>query len=67
MPVNFLGVPMDIGDPLPEHLVELLEQRLRNHDSRTNLIEYGCVPQFLSRMGAHEHEQTAWSAGKGCS
>ncbi len=67
MPVNFLGAAMDTGDPLPEHLVELLEERLRRHDSRTNLIEYGCVPQVLSRTDALEHGQPAWFAGKGCS
>jgi len=43
-PISFLGTAMDIGDPLPDSLVQLLEQRLSNHDPRTNLIEYGCLP-----------------------
>ncbi len=43
-PVSYLGTAMNIGDPLPDGLVELLEQRLHTHDPRTNLIEYGCLP-----------------------
>jgi len=43
--VNFLGTAMDIGDPLPASLVALLEHRLSHRDSRTNLIEYGCIPK----------------------
>jgi hypothetical protein len=67
MAVNFLGVAMATGNPLPERLIELLEKRLRDHDSRTNLVEYGCVPQVLSRTETHEREQATWSAGQGCS
>jgi hypothetical protein len=65
LPHSFLGAPMDFGDPLPEYLVELLEQRLGEHDSRTNLLEYGCVAQFPSRMDGKQDEQAAWLAGKG--
>ena len=43
--VNFLGTAMDIGDPLPASLVALLEHRRSHRDSRTNLIEYGCIPK----------------------
>jgi len=43
-PLRYLGTPMDIGDALPDNLVEMLEQKLCSHDSRTNLIEYGCLP-----------------------
>jgi hypothetical protein len=42
--VNFAGTAMDIGDSLPAQLVQLLEQRLRGKDPRTNLLEYGCIP-----------------------
>jgi len=44
-PITFLGTAMDIGDPLPESLMNLLDQRLSSLDPRTNLLEYGCVPQ----------------------
>ena len=64
-PHSFLGAPMDFGDPLPDCLVQLLEQRLCDHDSRTNLLEYGCVAQFPSRMDRKQDEQAAWLAGKG--
>ena len=30
--------------------LELLQQHLGGHDSRTNLIEYGCLPLARSRM-----------------
>jgi hypothetical protein len=65
LPLGFLGAPMDFGDPLPDCLVQLLEQRLCDHDSRTNLLEYGCVAQFPSRMDRKQDEQAAWLAGKG--
>jgi hypothetical protein len=45
MPATFLGTAMDVGDPLPESLVNLLDHKLRSRDSRTNLIEYGCIPE----------------------
>jgi len=52
LPNSFWGSAMGIGDRVPEHLAELLEQRLRGKDPRTNLIEYGCLPQSLqSRHG----------------
>jgi hypothetical protein len=44
-PVDFPGTAMHVGDPLPESLAALLEQRLRGKDARTNLLTYGCVPQ----------------------
>jgi len=46
-PLDFAGSAMDIGDPLPAHLIELLIQRLRSKDRRTNLLEYGCLPPYL--------------------
>jgi hypothetical protein len=48
-PITFLGTAMDIGDPLSESLVNLLEQRLSSQDPRTNLLEYGCVPQLKQK------------------
>jgi hypothetical protein len=36
---------MDIGDRLPDQIADLLEQRLRSKDRRTNLIESGCLPE----------------------
>ena len=42
--VTFLGSAMDVGDPLPESLVTLLEQKLSSKDPRTNLLEYGSLP-----------------------
>lgn len=44
-PVNFAGAAMDVGDPLPDHLAAMLDQRLCGKDARTNLLEYGCLPQ----------------------
>ncbi len=46
VPIEFLGSAMNVGDPLPDSLVQLLNQRLRSRDSRTNLLEYGCLPQL---------------------
>jgi hypothetical protein len=43
--VNFPGTAMDVGDPLPDSLVTMLDHRLSYRDSRTNLIEYGCIPK----------------------
>lgn len=45
LPVKFLGTAMDVGDPLPESLVNLLDHKLSSHDSRTNLLEYGCFSE----------------------
>lgn len=42
-----LGTAMNIGDPLPEDLVCLLDHRLSTRDRRTNLLEYGSIPQSL--------------------
>ena len=50
-PVDFPGATLDIGDALPEPLVELLEGRLRSKDRRTNLLEFGCLP----RAGWYPH------------
>jgi hypothetical protein len=44
-PIDFLGTTMDIGDPLPDYLLKLLDQKLRSNDPRTNLLEYGCLPE----------------------
>jgi hypothetical protein len=43
-PSALLGTAMDTGEPLPQSLVMLLEQRLSSLDPRTNLLEYGCLP-----------------------
>jgi hypothetical protein len=45
-PISFLGSTMNLGDPLPKSLVTLLEQKLSSRDSRTNLLEYGSLPQL---------------------
>jgi hypothetical protein len=44
-PTVALGTAMNIGDPLPEDLVCLLDHRLSTRDRRTNLLEYGSIPQ----------------------
>jgi hypothetical protein len=51
----FLGTPLNIGDPLPDSLVELLEQRLSCHDPRTNLLGYGSIPQSAARHRSQIH------------
>ena len=56
LPVSFLGAAMDIGDPLPDQLLELLEQRLREKETRTNLLEYGCLPRFVPPFEATRSE-----------
>lgn len=66
LPVAFLGSAMDIGDPLPEHLVELLEQRLRCKDRRTNLIEYGCLPAVMTHSNARHVESIMLPKAKEC-
>jgi len=40
-----LGIAMNIGDPLPEPLAALLEQKLSCHNPETNLLEFGSVPK----------------------
>jgi len=47
LPLDFLGSTMDVGDPLPDSLLTLLEQRLRINDPRANLLEYGCIAETL--------------------
>jgi hypothetical protein len=42
---TILGTAMNTGDPLPESLVALLDQRLSCRNPRTNLLEYGSLPQ----------------------
>ncbi len=49
LPINFLGTAMDIGDSLPDSLATLLDQRLRSHNPRTNLLEYGCLPETAAQ------------------
>jgi hypothetical protein len=49
--INFVGTAMDVGDPLPESLVRQLDHRLGSLDSRTNLLEYGCIPGFGEWQG----------------
>ena len=53
-PAVALGTAMDIGDPLPVNLVRLLDQRLSTRDSRTNLLEYGSIPQSLELAEAFQ-------------
>lgn len=50
--IDFPGSAMDIGDPLPDQMAELLERRLRAKDPRTNLLEYGSLPAVLSHTVA---------------
>jgi hypothetical protein len=45
-PINYLGTAMNIGDSLPGSLIRVLEQQLCTHNPRTNLLEYGCLPQL---------------------
>jgi hypothetical protein len=40
----FPGIAMQAGDPVPASLVQQLEQRLREKDPRTNLLDYGAIP-----------------------
>lgn len=40
-----LGTAMDVGDPLPDQMTTILENRLRAKDPRTNLLEFGCLLQ----------------------
>jgi hypothetical protein len=44
----YLGSGMKIDDRLPESLVQMLRQRLILRDSKTNLLEYGSVPQVYT-------------------
>ena len=60
LPVSFLGTAMDIGDPLPDQLFELLEQRLREKETRTNLLEYGCLPRFVAPYEVRRSENELW-------
>jgi hypothetical protein len=55
---------MDIGDPLPDQLLELLEQRLREKETRTNLLEYGCLPRFVPPFDATRSECELWPSVK---
>jgi hypothetical protein len=49
-----VGSAMNIGDPLPDDLVRLLDQRLSTRNHGTNLLEYGSIPQ---RGGAQSMDQ----------
>ncbi len=40
----FPGTAMRVGDAIPRGLVQVLEQRLREKDPRTNLLDYGAIP-----------------------
>jgi hypothetical protein len=53
-PTVALGTAMKIGDPLPEDLVCLLDHRLATRDRRTNLLEYGSIPQSMELAEAFE-------------
>lgn len=50
VPFTALGAAMNIGDPLPEGLVSLLDQRLSTRNPSTNLLEYGSVPEIGDRQ-----------------
>jgi hypothetical protein len=41
-----LGTAMNAGEPVPDALAALLEQKLSCHNPETNLLEYGSVPQL---------------------
>ena len=53
---NYLGNAMATGDPLPLSLITLLHQRLSVLDGRTNLLEYGALPQSPKRFEAADDE-----------
>jgi hypothetical protein len=41
----FPGMAMRVGDPLPESLSRILAQKLLLNDPRTNLLDYGYLPE----------------------
>jgi hypothetical protein len=47
-----LGTAMDIDDPLPNQMAAILEDRLRAKNPRTNLLDFGCLPQSPCRSEA---------------
>jgi hypothetical protein len=53
-PFVALGTAMNIGDPLPENLMRLLDQRLSTRDRCTNLLEYGSIPQGVGLSQAFQ-------------
>ncbi len=64
-PTEFPGTAMDIGDPLPGPLIDLLERRLRSKDPRANLIDYGCVPESLLHAKAIQDAEALFPLVKG--
>jgi hypothetical protein len=61
LPLSFLGTAMNIGDSLPDRLTEALEQRLREKDPRTNLLEYGCLPKLVRPLESMWSGSESWS------
>jgi hypothetical protein len=45
----FPGTAMRVGDPLPESLLQILDQKLLLNDPRTNLLDYGYLPEAAIR------------------
>jgi hypothetical protein len=48
-PMQYIGLPMGIGDALPQSFVDHLEMILSSRDQRTNLMNYGVIPQSILR------------------
>ncbi len=65
LPVAFPGSALDVGDPVPDHLLEALEERLRAKDCRTNLIEDGCLPEALLYSMSQRLEPVPWPVARG--
>jgi hypothetical protein len=55
-PALALGTAMNIGDPLPEDLVRLLDQRLSTRKRCANLLEYGSIPQSVGPQNVDQVE-----------
>jgi hypothetical protein len=64
-PAEFPGTAMDIGDPLPGSLIDLLERRLRSKDPRTNLLDHGYVPESLLHAKASQGAEALFPLAKG--
>jgi hypothetical protein len=46
------GTAMNVGDPIPESLLTILEQKLLLNDPRTNLLDYGYLPEAAIKTQA---------------
>lgn len=49
-PALFPGTAMNVGDPLPEGLLQMLDQKLLLNDPRTNLLDYGYLPEAAVKV-----------------